>query len=192
MQIDYAIMGGAAVCLIAPDPARMTEDVDLVIHVDQRGITADDLTSLLLRLYPSEFGPVSQFGHIVPAYRLNGALIELEIFDQQSWPQRPQYNIQIASRWSLSVNGYTVKTFSPEWILREKILSQYQRQGGSKENVDILDAIQIISVATAGKPEMDFDSDPSLSQALLSFIRKRPDQERYLRQKVRCTAVFGL
>ena len=31
LQIDYAIMGGAAVCLLAYDPARRTEDVDIVI-----------------------------------------------------------------------------------------------------------------------------------------------------------------
>ena len=70
MRIDYAIMGGAAVCLLAPNPSRMTEDVDLVIHVDQRMITADRLTTQLLNLYPSEFGPVTQFGHTIPAATL--------------------------------------------------------------------------------------------------------------------------
>ena len=189
MRIDYAIMGGAAVCLLSRDPERMTQDVDLVIHVDQRRITADNLTTQLLRLYPGEFGSVSQFGHIIPAYKLNGALVELEVFDQQSWPQRPQYNIRNASRSSVIINGYTVKIFSPEWILREKILSQHQRQGG-KEEVDIRDAIQMLSIATPGKPELNFDSDPSLGEALLAFIRKRPDQERSLRQKIRCRAVF--
>ncbi|GAM33697.1 hypothetical protein TCE0_013f00793 [Talaromyces pinophilus] len=189
MRIDYAIMGGAAVCLLSPDPTRMTEDVDLVIHVDQRRITADNLTTQLLRSYPREFGSVSQFGHIIPAYKLNGALIELEVFDQQSWPQRPQYNIPNASRWSISLNGYTVKVFSPEWILREKILSQHQRQG-LKEQVDIRDAIEMLSLATPGKPELNFDSDPLLGEALVAFIRKRPDQERSLRQKIRCRAVF--
>ncbi|KAL3707488.1 hypothetical protein TMatcc_005467 [Talaromyces marneffei ATCC 18224] len=129
------------------------------------------------RLYPGEFRPVSQFGHIIPAYKLDGAFIELEIFDQQNWPQRPQYNIQNASRRSLNINGYIVKTFSPEWILREKILSQHQRQG-NKADVDIRDAIQILFITTPGKPELDFDSDLSLAEALLTLIRKRPDQER--------------
>ncbi|BDD61077.1 hypothetical protein MAP00_006152 [Monascus purpureus] len=70
LQIDYAIMGGAAVCLLTHDPNRRTEDVDLVIHVDQRQITADRLTTQLLTSFPSDFGPVNQFGHIIPAYRL--------------------------------------------------------------------------------------------------------------------------
>ena len=41
LQVDYAIMGGAAVCLLTHDPNQRTEDVDLVIHVDQRQTTAD-------------------------------------------------------------------------------------------------------------------------------------------------------
>ncbi|EEA26275.1 hypothetical protein PMAA_073510 [Talaromyces marneffei ATCC 18224] len=127
MQIDYAMMGGAAICLLAPNPSRMTEDIDLVIHVDERGITADDLTTHLLKIIPRRVPPL--------------------------------------------------KTFSPEWILREKILSQHQRQG-NKADVDIRDAIQILFITTPGKPELDFDSDLSLAEALLTLIRKRPDQER--------------
>ena len=38
LQIDSAIMGGVAACLLTNDPARRTEDVDLVIHVDERVI----------------------------------------------------------------------------------------------------------------------------------------------------------
>lgn len=70
LRIDYAIMGGAAVYLLTRNPTRWTEDVDLVIHVDQRQITADRLTAQLLTSFPSDFGSVSQFGHIIPAYRL--------------------------------------------------------------------------------------------------------------------------
>lgn len=191
LQIDYAIMGGAAVCLLAPNPTRMTEDVDLVIHVDQRMITADRLTSQLLNAYPSEFGPVSQFGHIIPAYKLDGTLVELEVFDPQSWPQRPQYNFQYATRRSIIVDRYTVKVFSPEWIFREKILSHYQRQGSYKERVDRQDAVEMLALATPGKPELNFDSDPVLAEALSAFLRKVPNQEQRLRQKVHCRAVFG-
>jgi hypothetical protein len=88
-------------------------------------ITADCLTTRLITSYPAEFAPVTQFGHTIPAYKLDDQLVELEVFDHQSWPQRPQYNIQTATRPTISVNGYPVKTFGPEWILREKILSQH-------------------------------------------------------------------
>lgn len=59
MKIDYAMMGDAAVCLMAPDPQRATEDVDLVIRVDHRSITADLLTNKLLTSFPSDFASVS-------------------------------------------------------------------------------------------------------------------------------------
>lgn len=51
------------------------------------------------------------------------------IIDYQSWLQQPQYNNQNVSRRTLTTNGYLMKTFSPEWIIHEKILSQYQQQG---------------------------------------------------------------
>lgn len=89
MHIDYAIMGGAAVCLTVSNPSRMTEDVDLVIHVDQRMITADCLTTELLNKYPSKFETANQFGHTIAGYKLaqpGGAyrVVDLEIFDLQS------------------------------------------------------------------------------------------------------------
>jgi hypothetical protein len=37
------------VCIMGSDPQRSTEDVDLVIHVDERNITADALTGLLTK-----------------------------------------------------------------------------------------------------------------------------------------------
>ncbi|KAJ5481481.1 hypothetical protein N7475_000293 [Penicillium sp. IBT 31633x] len=117
LRIDYAIMGGAAVYLLTRNPTRWTEDVDLVIHVDQRQITADRLTAQLLTSFPSDFGSTPFAGK----QRATGGL---EVFDYQSWPHRPQYDLRTASRRTLTINGYPVKTFSPEWILREKILSQ--------------------------------------------------------------------
>ena len=115
--------------------------VDLVIHVDQRMITADRLTLQLLTSYPSDIVLIDQFGHIIPGFKLSITgggfdVVHLEIFDHQSWPQRPQYNIETASRKTITVNGRTVKTFSPEWILREKILSQHEHEGTLKEATD--------------------------------------------------------
>ncbi|KAJ5395180.1 Protein of unknown function DUF1814 [Penicillium crustosum] len=194
LQVDYAFMGGAAVCLTAPDPSRRTEDVDLVIHVDQRSITADILTQRLLSSFSSEFGPVNQFGHIIPAYRLrlpNGAiqLVEVEVFDYASWPNRPQYNLQTATRVTKSINGYPVKLFSPEWLTREKILSQYQRQG-FKHSMDIEDLARLMRYCTPGKPELDFDHDQELQRALSSLLEERPRLRSGLRRILKCREIF--
>jgi hypothetical protein len=160
-------MGGAAVCLLANDPARMAEDVDLVIHVDQHRIISDRLTTQLINTYPSEFAPITQYGHTMPAYKLTipgteVRLVELEIFDYQSRPHRPQYNIPMAIRRSINVNEHMVKTFSPEWIFREKALSQHQRQGSAKEATDIRDLTSMIPLLVPGKPELDFNHDQTL------------------------------
>lgn len=195
LNIDYAIMGGAATCLLSPDPTRSTEDVDLVIHVDHRMITADQLTAQLLTSFPSDIEGVSQFGHTIPAYKLHlpggtVQLVELEVFDYQSWPQRPQYNIQAATRQTLNINGRAVKLFSPEWILREKILSQYQRQGGQKEETDIRDIRNMIPLAVSGRPELNFNQSQELQTALANLVEKRPDLAPPLKTKINCSTVF--
>ncbi|PYH75350.1 hypothetical protein BO82DRAFT_36586 [Aspergillus uvarum CBS 121591] len=195
LNIDYAIMGGAATCLLSPDPSRRTQDVDLVIHVDHRKITADRLTSTLLTSFSAEFEGVNQFGHVIPAYRLHrpGAatqLVELEVFDYSSWPQRPQYNLSTATRKMLRINDQVVKLFSPEWILREKILSQYQRQGSAKEANDIRDIITMIPLTTPGIPELDFNENQECQMALGNLLQKRPALVQTLKAKIKCRTIF--
>ncbi|KGO45942.1 Protein of unknown function DUF1814 [Penicillium expansum] len=195
LQVDYALMGGAAVCLTAPDPSRRTEDVDLVIHVDQRAITADLLTQRLMNSFPSDFGPVSQFGHVIPAYKLRlpeGSiqLVEVEIFDFPSWPNRPQYNLQTATRVTKTVNGYSVKMFSAEWLTREKLLSQYQRQG-VKHATDIEDLSRLMRYCMPQKPELNFDQDQQLQLALSRLLEERPRLRNGLRRVIKCREIFG-
>ncbi|KAI7974088.1 hypothetical protein EIK77_002953 [Talaromyces pinophilus] len=159
------MMGGAAVCLTVNNPERMTENVDLVIHVDQLMITADRLTiAELLAKFPSKFAPVDLSGHAIPGYRLvlPGGItrvVPLEIFDFYSWSRRPSYNLQTATQRTLNISGYPVTMFSLEWILREKILSQDERQGSAKQATDIFDLKSIMPFALPGKPKMNFDKD---------------------------------
>lgn len=158
-------------------------------------ITSDRLTTQLLTSFPTDFEGVSQFGHTIPAYKLRrpgGAaqLVELEVFDYQSWPQRPQYNIHTATRKTLNINGRAVKFFGAEWILREKILSQYQRQGSPKEGTDIRDITNMIPLAVPGRPELDFNQSQELQTALANLVQKRPALVQSLKAKVKCTTVF--
>jgi hypothetical protein len=96
------------------------------------------------------------------------------------------------------VHGYPVRIFSPEWIVREKILTQYQRQGAAKERSDIQDLSRmLVLIPERGRAEVDFDSDRSLvdrgllAEALGNLVRKRPALEERLRGKIKCRAVFG-
>lgn len=199
LKIQYAIMGGAAVCMMTGDPIRRTKDVDLVIQVDERSITADKLTHHLLASYPDHFGPISQFGHIIPGYKLTlpgGTvhLVELEVFDQQSWPQRPQYDLRTTTAMTVHINERQVKIFNFAWMLREKILTQHGRQGTAKEHTDITDVRALLAFVSWGQPELDFDNGPSkddLEKALNSLLQKHPEWRPLLREKIKCTAVFG-
>ena len=195
LEIDYAIMGGAAVCLMAPDPQRATEDIDMVIQVDHRSITADLLTGILLNSFPSDFGPINQFGHTIPGFKLQSPggvvrLVELEIFDYASWPNRPQYDLQSATRVTQNINGYPVKIFSAEWIIREKILSQYQRQG-AKQAVDLQDVENLMSYAIPGTPELVFDHNQELQDALATFLQRKPRLRSDLQEIIKCQAILG-
>ncbi|CAG8908915.1 unnamed protein product [Penicillium egyptiacum] len=195
LQVDYAVMGGAAVCIMAPSPLRATEDVDLVIHVDHRSITAELLTRKLLTSFPSDFGPVSQFGHVIPGYKLRlpgggERLVELEVFDQVAWPHRPQYDLETATRATKTINGYPVKLFSTEWTIREKILSHYQRHG-AKQAVDIQDVISLLPYGVPGTPELNFDNNQKLQSALTAMLKIRPNLRSDLSEIIKCRAIFG-
>jgi hypothetical protein len=199
LEIPYAIMGGAAVCLIANDPSRQTKDIDLVIQVDGRSITADTLTHHLLVSFPDHFGPIDQFGHVIPGYKLTlpeGTLhlVDLEVFDRQSWPQRPQYDLQATTVMTMHINERQVKVFNPAWLLREKILTWYGRQGSPKEETDIIDLMSLVIFVSWGQPELNFDNGPlknDLEEALRSLLQKYSDLRQPLRQKIKCTAVFS-
>ena len=57
-----------------------------------------------------------------------------------------------------------MKTFSPEWILREKILSQHEREGTLKEATDIRDVANMLWLVIPGMPELNFDDDQKIEE----------------------------
>ncbi|KAJ5740809.1 hypothetical protein N7493_000681 [Penicillium malachiteum] len=153
------------------------------------------LTEKLITTFPNDFQQILQFGHPIPGYKLHlpdgtTCVVELEVFDQASWPQRPQYNLEKASRLTRVVKGQPVKFFSAEWIMREKILSRYQRQG-FKSQIDLQDVVNLLRYARPGLPELDFDSDQKLQDALTSLLEEMPALRSRLSGTIKCKAVFG-
>ncbi|KAL4789553.1 hypothetical protein BDV19DRAFT_383005 [Aspergillus venezuelensis] len=71
---------------------------------------------------------IGQFGHTIPAYKLRHPGVPPQLV-----------GLEVATRQTLNINGQAIKVFGPEWILRELILAQYQRQGSGKEATDIRD-----------------------------------------------------
>jgi hypothetical protein len=120
-KMKYVIMDGAAMCLITGDLKRR------VIQVNQRNITVDQLIFFLLQAHLSFFTSINLFGHIVLGYKLvvpgaTNRAVSLEVFEQQSWPQRPQYNLDNALLEQVIVDESAVKPFSNEWLIRQNLL----------------------------------------------------------------------
>ena len=88
------------------------------------------------------------------------------------------------------MNGYPVKTFSPEWILCEKILSQYQRQG-PKAQSDSRDVECLIIFTVPGMLELDFSHTEELKAALADLLKNWPGMQQALKQKINCPAIFN-
>lgn len=121
---------------LSNDVSRMIEDVNTFVHVNDWNVTADHLTTLFLQHYTLEFAPIDKYGDKILAYLLglneDEILVELEVFDQAAWPHRPQYKLTTATRTLRTIDTQTVKLFSPDWLFREKVLAQHQRQGSAK------------------------------------------------------------
>ncbi len=66
-------------------------------------------------------------------------------------------------------------------MLREKILSQHEREGSSKEATDIRDVTNVLLLVIPGKPKLNFDDDEKLKNALSRLLQKRPALEQILR-----------
>lgn len=160
-QVAFGIIGGAGCSLLSlqyMQPYRGTADIDVVIQADPaRQIDAYQISQSLYDKHSQHFAKKDAgYGVFVPAVRITGdngqeKLVEVEIFDFQSWSNRPQYDLSKPDndRVNLTVEQATVSVLSPRWLLREKILSQHQRQGSRKELTDLADIMNLLPLVSA-------------------------------------------
>ena len=194
----FGVIGGAACCLVRSQyglPYRGTADIDMIVKPDpETHIDADSLSRWLYEQNSEYFSKVDQYGASIPAIHLirdsQPLLVEVEIFDFNAWPNRPQYNLHNPDndRIFMNVNQAQVPVLSPRWLLREKIMSQYQRQGNAKADTDIDDINQLLRVVPEGALTL---TQPEQVQALEALLVKRPDLKHRLRSKIVCPNVFN-
>ncbi|WEW61445.1 hypothetical protein PRK78_006935 [Emydomyces testavorans] len=194
---EYAIIGGAGVALHAQRfnlTAHPTADIDAIIQPNPaRGINADSISRTLRTEFPDQFTSVSQYGVSLPAILLQRGdqplVVEIELFDVETWPGRPQYDLSRASnaRRAVQVGGQTVHVMSVAWLLREKIVTQAQREGSKKEASDILDITCLATIAS--DRELDCETEEFV-RALRRLLEKRPELEESLRRVVKYTNDF--
>lgn len=191
----YSISGGAASMLIRMQyglPLRSTEDIDLVVQ-PTASVTTESISAWLLQNYPTAFVTKTVHGVSVPALafqRSDGTVkhIEVEIFDVNAWPQRPQYNLDNPDNdiTQVSISGVEIPVFSARWLLREKIITAFERQGSRKERTDLDDACALLEVV-----EMNSLDLTSHEGAVQHILAQRPNARQSLELKIMCPSVLG-
>jgi hypothetical protein len=198
-DITFGIIGGAGCSLLFyqhDQRYRGTLDIDVVIQADPaRQIDADRISEILYTKHSQYFVKKDAgYGVFVPAARITGEdgqekLVEVEIFDFESWPNRPQYDLSKPDndRVILNVKQSMVAVLSPRWLLREKILSQHQRQGSPKAETDKIDVGVLLRLVKAKC--LTFDSQEKID-ALSALLAERPYLRDRLEAAIECPQVF--
>ncbi|ETS85587.1 hypothetical protein PFICI_03612 [Pestalotiopsis fici W106-1] len=205
-KVKFAVIGGAACSLVrvASDAEyRGTSDLDLVIQPN-KSYNAEVISNWLVQKHPKIIRSVEQFGVRIPAIPIyrgkDEYLVEIEIFDVEAWPNRQQYNIADTAsnpmttltfspdQYSGSSGDWKIPVMHPVWLLREKILSQYEREGSVKERTDISDLQIMLQVVD---PKSLVLSAHNHVTALQNLMAKRPDLINKLRRAIVCYPVFG-
>jgi hypothetical protein len=198
-NITFGIIGGAGCSLLfyqQDGRYRGTLDIDVVIQADPaRQINADRISEILYTKHSQYFVKKDAgYGVFVPAARITGAngqekQVEIEIFDFESWPNRPQYDLSNPdnNRVTLDVEQSMVAVLSPRWLLREKILSQHQRRGNAKAETDKNDVMILLGLVAAKC--LAFESQEQID-ALSALLAERPDLKDRLEAAIECPQVF--
>ncbi|EGX92211.1 hypothetical protein CCM_06372 [Cordyceps militaris CM01] len=191
----FSISGGAASLLIRRHhgvAARVTEDIDLVVQPSAR-VTAESISSYLLQAYPTVFVGKELYGTIMPALaftRPDGSVkhVEIEIFDVSVWPQRPQYNLDDPANevTTLCVLGVDTPVFSARWLIREKIVTAFERRGSRKEATDLDDAIALLNLVEDNSIDMT-----NFEDAVRHIYSSCPEDRQILELKIHCPNVLG-
>lgn len=116
--------------------------------------------------------------------------VPLKLFVHEDWLQRPQYNLEMASREEMRMGEFKVKVFNPERLFCEKILFQCERRGALKEATDVKNLSILFKLVLPRRVELDFDGNQSLTDALQYLVEKEPELAEQIKRKVKCAAVF--
>ena len=199
-EITFGIIGGAACALLFLQNNlryRSTMDVDVIIQADpKKNITAEKISEKMYNDNPQQFAKKDAgYGVFIPAIRITAdqggeLLVEVEVFDYESWPNRPQYDLTQSdnNRVSLSVEETEVVVLSPRWLLREKIISMHQRRGNLKEETDESDIRGLLKLVDNNC--LTFSTQEQID-ALKYAVSKAPDLSEKFEGIIVCPVVLS-
>ncbi|KAK7432396.1 hypothetical protein QQZ08_000958 [Neonectria magnoliae] len=193
--VRFSISGGAAALLLRIHydlPLRLTEDIDLVVQPTGT-VTAESISAWLLKAFPTTFIATTVYGVDIPTLafqRPDGSFkyVEIEMFDVDTWPSRPQYDLENPDNdvTLIPVHGVDVPVFSARWLLREKIVTAFERQESLKGRTDLDDACALLKAV-----EMNVVDLTNHEDAVRHIHTVRPEAQEELELKVICPSVLG-
>ncbi|KND92247.1 hypothetical protein TOPH_03224 [Tolypocladium ophioglossoides CBS 100239] len=86
----------------------------------------------------------------------------------------------------ISVSGVEVPVFSARWLLREKIITAFERQGSRKELTDVNDALVLLAAVELNSLDLT-----SHEEAVRHILARRPEARQSLELKILCPNVLG-
>ncbi|KAK2591470.1 hypothetical protein QQS21_010846 [Conoideocrella luteorostrata] len=188
-RAQYSISGGAASMVVCMqhglEDVRSTEDIDLVVQ-PAGDITAESISTWLLQNYPNDFVAKITYGVSIPSLafrRSNGSITYIEIEMFESMFGLKDLNNEVVM---IDVSGVQVPVFSARWLLREKIITAFERRGSKKERTDVEDACNLLEAVKSDSVDLTNRED-----AVRHLLAKRPDIRQSLEVKVICPAVLG-
>jgi len=131
LGISYVLLGGTA-CAALGSP-RTTKDIDMIAYKSGGG----EVKALLEELKGRLVEKVDKYG--CPEHTMDG--IEVDIFDPENWPERPQYKTFLSQPYTakLPLTGSSIKIPQPTALLAEKKQSSQDRAGNQKGDNDKAD-----------------------------------------------------
>ncbi|OXV07299.1 hypothetical protein Egran_04936 [Elaphomyces granulatus] len=178
--IVFGIMGGAGVALLASyhgQLLRSTSDIDLVVETD-----AYSVSQTLISQHSGLFGKMKGDEEV---------LVDVEIFDYNTWRVRPSYDLANPQnvRISVPLGKISVTIFEPRWLLQEKIRVQYERAGSRKETTDLDDIAFLVKLVPT--KSLVFREQEQID-SLQSLVEKRPELKSKLEEVIDCDQIFKI
>ena len=180
LGIKFAINGGAGIWILRREHglhARFTQDIDVVVQPTKWYPSAQAVKDFLVKKYPTLFTQTIYPGDTISTVIFHGARlpIDIDILDHFSWKEIRAYDLRNRDNKVITATlfGVDVPVFPPDWQIKRKIESAYDRRGMPKGDVDLDDTLALFE--TVPDPSAYFNlnkkNDLSVWNALWDLTR---------------------
>ncbi|KAH0551468.1 hypothetical protein GP486_007316 [Trichoglossum hirsutum] len=189
IQVQSDICSGAATALIRDQhnvQFRMTQDIDLIVQPDKsHHIDVEPVSKKLLRDFSLQFEAVHCFGARVLLPASPAILVEVEMFDLDTWPDHQQYDLNNTrnARVQVPIGGRRTAVAAAREDHHATSAGRIQ-----KEETDLKDVSSLVDFVEGRALVMESVEE---IQALKALLEKRQELKESLDEAIECPAAFG-